>query len=108
MGWAYLIVAGALEILWASGLKHALDTKSYLTWAWTLAALVLSFAALQQAMRTLPLGTAYAVWTGIGAVGAAVVGMIWFGEPRDAIRIACIGLIAAGIIGLKVFSPTPH
>ena len=104
MGWVYVVVAGLLEIVWAAGLKHALDTRSAVTWVWTVAAMILSFVILQQAMRTLPLGTAYAVWTGIGAVGAAAVGMIWFGESRDAVRIACIALIAAGIVGLKLFS----
>jgi quaternary ammonium compound-resistance protein SugE len=104
MGWVYIIVAGVFEILWAAGLKHALDTRSALTWVWTVVALILSFVILQQAMRTIPLGTAYAVWTGIGVVGAAVVGIVWFNEPRDPLRIACIALIVAGIAGLKIFS----
>jgi quaternary ammonium compound-resistance protein SugE len=107
MGWLYIIIAGILEIVWAAGLKHALDTRSFVTWLWTIVAMILSFAVLQQGMRTIPLGTAYAVWTGIGAVGAAAVGMIWFHEPRDPVRIACIALIAAGIIGLKFFSAAP-
>lgn len=105
MGWFYVLIAGMLEITWASGLKLALNKPHWLTWTWTIAAMILSLVILQQAMRTLPLGTAYVVWTGIGAVGAATVGIVFFGESRDLLRLLCVGLIIAGIIGLKTLSP---
>jgi quaternary ammonium compound-resistance protein SugE len=74
----------------------------------TIGMMLLSFVLLDRAMRQLPLGTAYAIWTGIGAVGAAVLGMVALGESKDPVRIACILLIVAGIVGLKLFTPTPQ
>lgn len=103
--WLFL-PAGVCEIVWATGLKKfgfKLSTGGVVT----LAVMLLSFVLLERAMRQLPLGTAYAVWTGIGAVGAAAVGMAALGEPRDLARIACILLVVTGIVGLKWFSPAP-
>lgn len=104
MAWTFLFLAGVCEIVWAAGLKRWGLTPT-VGGLFTVATMILSFLLLQQAMRQLPLGTSYAVWTGIGAVGAAVVGMVWFGESRDWPRIVCIGLIIAGIIGLKLLTP---
>ena len=100
MAWLYLVAAGICEVAWAAGLKKYGFTR---TWggAFTVVVMLLSFVLLDRAMRSLPLGTAYVVWTGIGAVGSAVIGMALFGEPRGALRAGCIGLIIVGIIGLK-------
>ena len=104
MAWIYLVAAGICEVVWAAGLK-----RYGFTWSWggggTVVVMLLSFILLDRAMRSLPLGTAYVVWTGIGAVGSAAVGMLMFGEPRTAARLACIGLIVAGILGLKGLNP---
>ncbi|QDV89550.1 Quaternary ammonium compound-resistance protein SugE [Phycisphaerae bacterium RAS2] len=101
MAWFILIVAGLLEIGWAVGLKY---TKGFtVLWpsVWTLAAMIASMGLLAIAAKSLPIGTAYAVWTGIGAVGAAVLGMVLLGESRDAARIVWLTVIIVGIIGLK-------
>jgi quaternary ammonium compound-resistance protein SugE len=101
MAWVMLIVAGLLEIGWAVGLKYTHGfTRLWPTVA-TAVSLVLSMGLLGLAVRTLPLGTAYAIWTGIGTVGTALLGMVLFGEPATALRLAFIGLIVAGIFGLK-------
>jgi quaternary ammonium compound-resistance protein SugE len=102
--WLYLFAAGVCEVVWAAGLKK-FGFKLTAGGVFTVVVMLLSFVLLDRAMRHLPLGTAYAVWTGIGAVGAAVFGMVAMGEPRDAARIGCIGLIVAGIVGLKWLSP---
>lgn len=101
MAWIYLILAGLLEVGWALGLKYTDGFTKVLPSVLTVAGMVGSFVLLGQALRVLPIGTAYAIWTGIGAVGTAVLGMILFGEPRDVARIVCILLIVAGILGLK-------
>ena len=103
VSWLVLLIAGLFEIGWAVGLKAAQGRIWVL--ALTGAAMVASVALLYLAMRNLPLGTAYAIWTGIGAVGTVVVGILMFGESADAIRLACIGLIVAGILGLKFVTP---
>lgn len=104
MAWAVLFVAGILEVGWAVGLKY---TESF-TRLWpsvaTIAAMVLSMALLGIAVRTLPLGTAYAVWTGIGTVGTVIVGMLFLGEPASFVRLLCVLLILTGIVGLKLIS----
>ena len=100
--WTLLTLAGLLEIGWAVGLKYADGFTRPLPTALTLAAMGASMYLLAQAARVLPIGTAYAVWTGIGAVGTAVLGMVLFGEPRTVLRLTCIVLIVAGIVGLKV------
>jgi quaternary ammonium compound-resistance protein SugE len=104
MNWIYLVIAGFLEIGWAIGLKYTEGWTKFLPGALTLIMLAASFYFLSMALKTLPLGTAYAVWTGIGTVGAAVLGMIVFDEPREFSRILCILLIIGGIAGLKLTS----
>ena len=104
MAWFYLIVAGLLEVAWAIGMKKSEGWTRLGPSLWTLAAMTVSFALLSMALRTLPVGTGYAVWTGIGSAGAAVMGMVLLGESRDPMRLICIGLIVAGVLGLKWFS----
>ena len=104
MAWVVLFVAGILEIGWAVGLKLSEGFTRPLATVGTGVALVGSMALLGIAVRTLPLGTAYAVWTGIGTVGTAVLGIVLFGEPATAARIVCIALIVTGILGLKLVS----
>jgi len=104
MAWLYLFVAGLMEVAWAVGLKYTQGFTRLWPSLWTGAALVLSMLLLAAALRSLPLGTAYAVWTGIGAIGTACLGMLLFGEPANAPRLACIALIVAGVIGLKLVS----
>jgi|SRR5689334_1725475 quaternary ammonium compound-resistance protein SugE len=102
MTWVILFIAGLFEIGWAVGLKYTDGfTRLWPTVA-TAVALVASMSLLGLALRTLPLGTAYAVWTGIGSVGTAVLGIVLFREPATAMRLACIGLIVVGIVGLKL------
>lgn len=105
MAWVLLVAAGILEIGWAIGLKYSEGFTRLWPSIWTIAAIVLSLYLLSTAARTLPIGTAYAVWVGIGAAGAMVLGMALLGEPRTVARIACIGLIVAGVVGLKLFDP---
>ncbi|QYF86320.1 multidrug efflux SMR transporter [Brevundimonas sp. PAMC22021] len=101
--WLTLVVAGVLEVLWASGLKNVGPSRP-LTSLGVLAALGASMFLLWVATQRLPIGTAYAIWTGIGAVGAASVGILVYGEPATAVRLVCILLIVSGIVGLKLFS----
>jgi quaternary ammonium compound-resistance protein SugE len=105
MAWVVLFVAGLFEIAWAVGLKYAAGFTRLWPSVFVVASLALSMGLLGLALRTLPLGTAYAVWTGIGTVGTAVLGVALFREPATAARLACIGLIVAGIVGLKVLTP---
>jgi len=102
MAWAILFTAGLLEIGWAIGLKYTEGFSRLAPSVLTLAAMAGSVILLGIALKTLPIGTAYAVWTGIGAVGTAALGIILFGEPATAMRLASIGLIVAGIAGLKL------
>jgi quaternary ammonium compound-resistance protein SugE len=102
MAWLYLFVAGLFEVGWAIGLKYTEGFTRLVPSVLTIAAMILSMALLGLALKTLPVGTAYAVWTGIGAVGTAALGIYLFGEPATAARLASIGLILAGIVGLKV------
>ena len=105
MAWIVLFIAGILEIGWAVGLKYTEGfTRLWPTVA-TVSAMAVSLALLGIAVRTLPLGTAYAIWTGIGTVGTVFVGMWFFGEPAAFIRLFCVLLIVAGIIGLKIVTP---
>jgi quaternary ammonium compound-resistance protein SugE len=104
MAWILLAIAGVFEVGWAIGLKYTEGFTRLWPSIGTIAAMALSLFCLGLALRTLPVGTAYAVWTGIGAVGTAILGMILFGESVAAARLACIGLIVAGIVGLKLFS----
>lgn len=105
MAWALLVAAGILEIGWAIGLKYSEGFTRLWPSIWTIAAMIVSMYMLALAARTLPIGTAYAVWVGIGAAGAMVLGMALLGEPRTAGRMVCIGLIVAGVVGLKLFDP---
>ena len=101
--WLSLIVAGLLEVAWASGFKFVGPQRPVTSLA-VVAAMIASFWFLWLATQKLPIGTAYAIWTGIGAVGAAGVGILAYGEPATAMRLVCIVLIVAGIVGLKLFS----
>ena len=103
--WLILLIAGLCEVAWAVGLKYTEGFSRLGPSLATVAALVVSVALLGWSLKTLPLGTAYAVWTGIGAVGTAILGMILFGESREAARLLCIVLIVAGIVGLKLLTP---
>jgi len=105
MAWALLVAAGILEIGWAIGLKYTDGFTRLWPSVWTIAAMVVSMYLLAQAARTLPIGTAYAVWVGIGAAGAMILGMVLLGEPRTLARAPCVGLIVAGVIGLKLIEP---
>ena len=105
MAWLWLFLAGLTEIAWAVGLKYSHGFTRLVPTVWTLVNMVASFVLLAQALKALPLGTAYAVWTGIGAVGTALLGVVLFAEPAAWPRLACIGLILAGIIGLKMLTP---
>lgn len=104
MAWIILFIAGLLEIGWAVGLKYTAGFTKPVPTILTAVALIASMGLLGLAVRTLPLGTAYAVWTGIGTVGTALLGVVLFGEPATAIRLVCIALIVSGILGLKFFT----
>ena len=104
MAWVYLLVAGLFETGWAIGLKYTEGFSRLWPSLLTLAAMVVSFVFLSLALKTLPVGTGYAVWTGIGAVGTVILGIVLFGEPATLAWLACIGLIVAGILGLKLVS----
>jgi quaternary ammonium compound-resistance protein SugE len=106
MAWVWLTLAGLLEIVWAVGLKYTDGFTRLWPSALTIAAMIGSVYLLALAVRTIPIGTGYAVWTGIGAVGVAILGMVLFGEPKDALRIGSILLIVAGIAGLKLVTPS--
>ena len=102
MSWVYLFVAGLFEIGWAIGLKYTNGFTRLVPTVLTAASMVVSLGLLGLALKTLPVGTAYAVWTGIGAVGTAMLGIYLLGEPATVGRLVCIGLIVSGIVGLKL------
>lgn len=102
MPWVLLIVAGLFEVGWAVGLKYTDGFSRLWPSVGTAASMLVSLGMLGLALRTLPLGTAYAVWTGVGTVGTALLGMVLLGESSDPLRLGCIGLILAGIVGLKL------
>lgn len=102
MAWVYLAIAGLFEVGWAIGLKYTHGFTRLVPTTLTLASMVVSLGLLGLALKSLPVGTAYAVWTGIGTLGTATLGIMLFGEPAHAMRLACIGLIVAGIVGLKL------
>ena len=104
MAWIYLLVAGLFEVVWAIGLKYTEGWTRLWPSVGTLAAMVVSFWCLSQSLRSIPIGTGYAIWTGIGAVGAAALGILLFGDSASWPRLLCIGLIVAGVIGLKIVS----
>ncbi len=104
MSWVYLFIAGLLEIVWAIGLKYTEGFTKLVPSAITILAMAASIWFLALALRTIPIGTGYAIWTGIGATGTAILGIVLFAEPATAARLLCIGVIVAGIVGLKVVS----
>ncbi len=106
--WVVLFFAGLCEIGWAVGLKYTEGFSRLWPSAATLVAMIASIVLLGWSLRVLPLGTAYAVWTGIGAVGTAILGIFLFGESREVARLVSIGLIVAGIVGLKLLTPDAH
>ena len=108
MAWIILTIAGLFEIGWAVGLKYTEGFTRPIPTVLTGVSLLASMALLGWAIKTLPLGTAYAVWTGIGAVGTAIVGILVFKEPATAARLVCLALIVSGILGLKLFTPAAH
>ena len=105
MAWVILVLAGLFETGWDVGLKYSQGFTKLWPSVGTALSMVVSLALLGFSLRTLPLGTAYAVWTGIGAVGTVLLGIALFGEPATAARLACAGLIVAGIVGLKLVTP---
>jgi len=101
MSWVFLLIAGVFEIVWAIGLKYTDGFTRLWPSVGTIVAMGVSFLFLSYALKVIPIGTAYAVWTGIGAVGVAILGMVLFGESRNAFRLLCILVIVGGIAGLK-------
>jgi quaternary ammonium compound-resistance protein SugE len=106
MSWLLLILAGLLEVGWAIGLKYTDGFTRFWPSAGTVLAMIASLGLLGVAMKALPVGTAYPVWVGVGAVGTVVLGIVLFGEPAGALRLISVGLIVAGIVGLKLATPT--
>jgi quaternary ammonium compound-resistance protein SugE len=104
-GWLAVLAAGLFEIAWAFGLKYSDGLTRFWPSVATAVAILASFALMSFALRSLPFGTAYAIWTGIGAAGSIVLGMVIFSEPTDPVRIVCLTLIVAGMVGLKLNSP---
>ncbi len=102
--WLYLLIAGILEVAWAIGLKYADGWTRLWPSVLTIAGMIASFFCLAQAVRVIPVGTGYAIWTGIGAVGTAALGILIFGEEATPARLACLSLIVIGIVGLKLTS----
>jgi len=105
MAWLVLFAAGLLEMVWALLLKQSAGLTRPVPTAGFFVSLLLSMVLLGQALRTLPVGTAYAVWTGIGAAGTAIVGMIWLGESRDVLKLVSLVMLLAGIVGLRISTP---
>jgi quaternary ammonium compound-resistance protein SugE len=102
MAWIYLLLAGLFEVVWAIGLKYTEGFTRLWPTVITLAAMAVSIGLLAMAVKTLPIGTAYAIWTGIGAVGAVAFGIVLFGDPATLPRLLCVVLIVVGIVGLKL------
>jgi quaternary ammonium compound-resistance protein SugE len=102
MAWIYLLLAGLFEVIWAIGLKYTEGFTRLWPTVGTVTAMVISIALLAMAVKTLPIGTAYAIWTGIGAVGAVALGIVLFGDPATLPRLLCVALIVVGIVGLKL------
>jgi len=105
MAWAYLLIAGLMETAWAVGLKCTDGFTRFWPSLWTAAGMAVSFYFLSLALKTLPIGTAYTVWTGIGAVGTVVLGIVLFGESRSLLRLLCVAMIVTGIVGLRLRPP---
>lgn len=107
MAWIYLIIAGLFEIGWAIGLKYTSGFTKLWPSVITIVGMIMSFYFLSNAVRTIPIGTAYAIWTGIGAIGTAILGIFLFNESKEFVRVFFIFLIVIGIVGLKIFSKVP-
>ncbi len=105
MAWLYLFAAGVFEIGWAIGLKYTAGFTKLAPTVWTLFSMTASIILLGLSLKTLPIGTAYAIWTGIGTIGTVLLGIAWLGESANPMRLGCIALIVVGIIGLKAVSP---
>jgi quaternary ammonium compound-resistance protein SugE len=105
MDWFFLFLAGLLEVGWAVGLKYTEGFTRPIPTLFTVVSMIASLGLLGLSLKTLPLGTAYAIWTGVGTIGTAVLGIVLLGEAATVARLSCIGLIAAGIVGLKLVSP---
>ena len=103
MAWFYLLIAGILEVVWAVGMKYSEGWTKLYPSIFTIVAMIIGFYFLSLSVKTLPLGTAYAVWTGIGTIGTVIFGIIFFKEPFDLIKAICILFIVVGIVGLKLF-----
>ncbi|MPZ58249.1 MAG: QacE family quaternary ammonium compound efflux SMR transporter [Rhizobiales bacterium] len=103
--WTALLLAGLLEVGWALGLKYSDGLTRFWPTLATIVAIALSFVLFSASLKALPFGTAYAIWAGVGAGGVIVTGMVFFGEPADVLRIACLALIVTGMVGLKLFTP---
>jgi quaternary ammonium compound-resistance protein SugE len=108
MAWIYLVIAGLLEIGWAIGLKYTEGFSRLWPSVATVSTMIVSFGLLAAALKTIPVGTGYAVWTGIGAAGTAIIGMVFLGESRESMRILCLVLIVTGVVGLKFASASGH
>lgn len=106
MAWIYLIIAGLLEIGWALGLKYTQGFTRLWPSVVTIALMIGSFLLLANALKTIPVGTGYAVWTGIGAAGTALIGILFLGESHAPLRLLCLALIITGVLGLKLLSPS--
>jgi quaternary ammonium compound-resistance protein SugE len=105
MAWFTLLMAGVLEIIWALGLKYSHGFTRFWPSVVTVLAIAMSFGLLGLSLRSVPFGTAYAIWTGIGAAGAVIAGIVLFGEPADWVRLGCLILIVAGTLGLRLVTP---
>lgn len=105
MAWIYLFIAGVFEIAWATGLKFTEGFTKVVPSLWTVAAMAASMWFMALALKIIPIGTGYAIWTGIGAAGTALIGILYFDEPRNAMRLASIAIIIAGMVGLRLTSP---
>jgi quaternary ammonium compound-resistance protein SugE len=103
MAWIYLLIAGILEVVWAVGMKYSEGWTKLYPSIFTIVSMIIGFYFLSLAVKTLPLATAYAVWTGIGTIGTVIYSIIFFKEPMDVIKVVCILLIVTGIVGLKLF-----
>jgi quaternary ammonium compound-resistance protein SugE len=104
MQWMILFIAGGLEVVWAIGLKYSAGFTRLWPSVWTVLSMISSVGLLGLALKTLPIGTAYAVWVGIGTIGTAVLGMLLFAEPATLARVACLALVLTGIAGLKLLA----
>jgi quaternary ammonium compound-resistance protein SugE len=104
MAWTYLVIAGLFEIGWAVGLKYTEGFTRLWPSLWVAGAMIVSLYLLSISLKTIPVGTGYAVWTGIGAAGTAIIGMMLFEEPKEVARIVCIAMIISGVVGLRIFS----